>query len=83
MLRVRPQGDHRMMMRGRGDDAWSCLLAEALGARVQTRIRAGEIDTTIAGRIPIRGFMDAARASFAGRTSAQGAAAVALTADRS
>ena len=50
--------------------AWSCLLADGLGARAQTRIRASEADGTT-GHTPMPGFFDAAWAFFAGRTNAQ------------
>ena len=50
--------------------AWSCLLAEGLGARAQTRIRASETDGTT-GHTPMPGFLDAAWTFFAGRTNAQ------------
>lgn len=56
------------------DDAvsvvWSCLLAEGLGARAQTRIRASEADGTT-GHSYIPGFIDEAWAFFAGRTTAE------------
>ena len=49
---------------------WSCLLAEALGGRAQTRIRASETDGTT-GHSPIPNFIDGAWAFFAGRSTAQ------------
>ena len=50
--------------------AWSCLLAEALGGRVQARIRASETDGT-SGHSPVPNFIDGAWAFFAGRSNAQ------------
>ncbi len=56
------------------DDAvsvvWSCLLADALGTRAQTRIRASETDGTT-GHSVMPAFIDDAWAFFAGRTTAQ------------
>jgi len=49
---------------------WSCVLADALGARAQTRIRASETDGTT-GHSVMPGFIDDAWAFFAGRTTAQ------------
>jgi poly(3-hydroxybutyrate) depolymerase len=49
---------------------WSCLLAEGLGARAQTRIRASDTDGT-SGHSPMPNFIDGAWAFFAGRTTAQ------------
>lgn len=49
---------------------WSCLLAEGLGARAQTRIRASDTDGTT-GHAAMPGFVDGAWAFFANRTSAQ------------
>jgi pimeloyl-ACP methyl ester carboxylesterase len=49
---------------------WSCLLAESLGARARTRIRAREADGT-AGHVGMPGFADAAWAFFAGRTTGE------------
>ncbi len=47
---------------------WSCLLAEGLGARAQTRIRGSDLDGT-SGHANMPGFMTAAWAFFAGRTT--------------
>jgi predicted esterase len=49
---------------------WSCLLAEGLGARARTRIRAREPDGTT-GHTVMPGFIDGAFELFAGRTNAQ------------
>ena len=48
---------------------WSCVLAEGLGARAQTRIRGSDLDGTT-GHATMPGFIDAAWAFFAGRTTA-------------
>lgn len=48
--------------------AWSCLLAESMGGRAQTMIRAADSDGTTTGHIPMLGFLDAAWTSFDGRT---------------
>ena len=48
---------------------WSCLLAEGLGARARTRIRASDLDGTT-GHSTMPGFIDGAWAFFAGRTTA-------------
>ena len=50
--------------------AWSCLLAEGLGARVQTRLRAKEADGTT-GHTVMPDFLAGAFATFGGRTNAQ------------
>ncbi len=56
------------------DDAvsvvWSCVLADALGTRAQTRIRASETDGTT-GHSVMPNFIDDAWTFFAGRTTAQ------------
>lgn len=56
------------------DDAvsvvWSCVLADALGSRAQTRIRASETDGTT-GHSVMPNFIDDAWTFFAGRTTAQ------------
>lgn len=49
---------------------WSCLLAEGLGSRAQTRIRARELDGTT-GHAVMPNVIDGAFAFFAGRTNAQ------------
>jgi dienelactone hydrolase len=49
---------------------WSCLLAEGLGSRAQTRIRASDTDGTT-GHSAMPNFIDGAWAFFAGRTNAQ------------
>jgi predicted esterase len=49
---------------------WSCLLAEALGGRAKTRIRASDTDGTT-GHAPMPGFIDAAWAFFAGRSTSE------------
>ena len=49
--------------------AWSCLLAEALGARAKTIIRSGEADGTT-GHYPMPDFIDGAFKFFAKRTTA-------------
>ncbi len=49
---------------------WSCLLAEGLGARVQTKIRAKEADGTT-GHAVMPDFLDGAFKSFGGRTNTQ------------
>jgi predicted esterase len=50
--------------------AWSCLLAEGMGARAKTMIRAKEPDGTT-GHYPMPDFLDGAWKFFAGRTNAQ------------
>ena len=50
--------------------AWSCLLAESLGERAKTKIRAREPDGTT-GHTIMPGFIDGAFQAFAGRTNAQ------------
>ncbi|HSO34607.1 MAG TPA: PHB depolymerase family esterase [Labilithrix sp.] len=49
---------------------WSCLLAEGLGARARTKIRAREPDGTT-GHTVMPNFIDGAFEHFAGRTNAQ------------
>ena len=49
---------------------WSCLLAEGLGARAKTKIRAREPDGTT-GHTVMPNFIDGAFEFFAGRTNAQ------------
>lgn len=49
--------------------AWSCLLAEGLGARAKTKIRAKEADGTT-GHYPMPDFIGSAFKFFAGRTTA-------------
>jgi predicted esterase len=50
--------------------AWSCLLAEALGARAKTKIRARDADGT-SGHAVMPNFIEDAFKFFAGRTVAQ------------
>ena len=50
--------------------AWSCMLAEGLGARVQTKIRAKELDGTT-GHTVMADFINGAFTSFGGRTNTQ------------
>lgn len=49
---------------------WSCVLADALGARAKTRIRSRELDGTM-GHSAMPNFIDDAWAFFGGRTNAQ------------
>lgn len=49
---------------------WSCLLAEGMGARAKTMIRAREADGTT-GHYPMPDFIDGAFKFWAGRTNAQ------------
>ena len=51
--------------------AWSCLLAEGLGARAKTIIRAREADGTTTGHYPMPDFITGAFGFFAGRTGAE------------
>lgn len=50
--------------------AWTCLLAEGMGARAKTMIRAKETDGTT-GHYPMPDFLDGAWKFFANRTTAQ------------
>ncbi|MBS2015470.1 MAG: hypothetical protein JST00_21455 [Deltaproteobacteria bacterium] len=50
--------------------AWTCLLAEGLGGRAKTLIRAKEADGTT-GHYPMPDFIDNAFKFFAGRSTAQ------------